>query len=283
MNSIFKTYLLIFIYFFLSITAINAIQLSDSIPTKIIHINEEVIQAFKTIWNEEHSPLVYDEYINSDTIVEGGEAEILRTTIIDYFYNTDTTNDTLGFMDLLQENIIEYREGPKEEEYIVLSEDESDKTVIDESIDNVPAEEADQKDTGDRNLLTKLIKKDKPKTKPKKKSKSFTPESDEELVDLIFNVQVAASRKLLDLKTISQIYNGNYPIFISFEDGWYKYRIGKTTSITEANKLKVYSNVKGAFIVAYKENKKLSLKEYKKIIKEPIALQNKTYNSKKKI
>jgi len=274
MKSNLKIHTAAFICTFLINNVSLAIQLNDTVPQTAIYINEDVINAFKTIWNEEHAPLVYDEYIKSDTIVEGGEAEILKATIMDYFYSTDTTNDTLGFMDLLQENIIEYQEGPKkEEELIVLSEEEQNEiTVIDENY--IQEQTLDTvREEAEKNLFKNIFK----KVKPKEKQKSFVPENDKELVDLIFNVQIAASRKLLDLKTINQIYNGNYPVFISYEDGWYKYRIGKTTSINEANKLKIFCNVKGAFIVAYKDNKKLNTIEYKKIMKDPIILQNKNY------
>ncbi len=282
MTSNFKIYITVIFYIFLFTNTSIADQYSDSVPHKLIFINEDVLQAFKTIWNTEHAPLIYDEYKEMDTIMEGGDMDIIKSTIFDYFYNTDTTEDTLGFMDLFHKNVVEYKEKPSiKENYITLEDEKIDSNSL--TVNNkiiTPDEKTKlkpQKKSEKKTKKSDKLKHDIKKSSGKDNQQKFIPASDNDDIELIFNVQIAASHEILDLRTIRQIYNGNYPIFINYEDGWYKYRIGKIPSIIEANKLKFYSNVEGSFIVAYKDNKKLSLEEYKKIINEPIALQDKKY------
>lgn len=75
---------------------------------------------------------------------------------------------------------------------------------------------------------------------------------------LIFRLQIAASRKMLEQTVLSNIYKGNKPINITQEDGWYKYSIGDYMYIDEAISERETCKVKGAFIASYRDGVKVS-------------------------
>jgi hypothetical protein len=85
--------------------------------------------------------------------------------------------------------------------------------------------------------------------------------------EIEFSVQVAASKVRLTSAQLSQLYSGQWPVSIVFEEGWYKYQILAGTNLQEA--LNILSNCGDdkAFLVAYKNGKKLllykALQEYK--------------------
>lgn len=78
---------------------------------------------------------------------------------------------------------------------------------------------------------------------------------------LIFNVQIAASRAPMSKSQLAYIYNGNLPIEMREEEGWYKYQIGWCRLYTDAVNIQNNTDVKGAFIVAYNEGIKLYLSD----------------------
>lgn len=77
--------------------------------------------------------------------------------------------------------------------------------------------------------------------------------------DIVFVVQVAASREPMDESSLKKIYNGNLSIKLREEDNWYKYQIGHTNSYLEIKEVKNNVDVKGAFIAAYEGERKLKL------------------------
>jgi hypothetical protein len=85
---------------------------------------------------------------------------------------------------------------------------------------------------------------------------------------IIFKVQIAADTKPLSSSKLHQIYSGYHSIESFTEDGWYKYSIGELNTFDQANKLRKECNVKGAFIIAFKNGKKINVLEAKKIAKD---------------
>jgi len=76
---------------------------------------------------------------------------------------------------------------------------------------------------------------------------------------IIFKVQIAASRhKLSDIK-LQNIYPDLDKISMIEEDGWFKYSLIAGINYNNANTIKKQIQVKGAFVVAYKDGKKLKL------------------------
>ncbi len=69
-------------------------------------------------------------------------------------------------------------------------------------------------------------------------------------------VQIAASRTPISESLLRTIYIGNDSIIIKQEEGWYKYQIGKTTNYSSAQNIAKTVRVAGAFVTAYKNNKK---------------------------
>jgi hypothetical protein len=79
-------------------------------------------------------------------------------------------------------------------------------------------------------------------------------------VGVTFKVQVAASRKEIDTEELKKIYEKTEIVQNSVEDGWNKYIIDCGTDYAKACDLLKNSNVKGAFIAAYKDGVRVSFK-----------------------
>jgi hypothetical protein len=85
--------------------------------------------------------------------------------------------------------------------------------------------------------------------------------------EIEFSVQVAASRVRLTAAQLNEIYSGQWPVSIIFEDGWYKYQILAGGNMQEALNILGNCGANKAFLVAYKNGRKLllykALHEYK--------------------
>ncbi len=94
-----------------------------------------------------------------------------------------------------------------------------------------------------------------------KKTETVAPgiqEKNEKPDEVIFRVQIAASRVPLDEKKLQQIYAGNKRIVKNYGDGWHRYSIGLCQAYEHATRLKKSIDVEGAFEVAYKGNQRLN-------------------------
>lgn len=81
---------------------------------------------------------------------------------------------------------------------------------------------------------------------------------------IYYQVQIAAHTQPLSLKYIKDnIYIGAVKVNEIREEGWYKYTLGRYKTYDEANKLLKSINVPKAFVVAYKNGKRVPLKEVK--------------------
>lgn len=74
-----------------------------------------------------------------------------------------------------------------------------------------------------------------------------------------FVVQIAACREPLDTTYLRAIYKGDQAIETKLEDGWHKYQIGSCYEYSQAKEVLKSTKIKGAFIVAYRNNEKLTL------------------------
>lgn len=83
----------------------------------------------------------------------------------------------------------------------------------------------------------------------------------ENLDGVKYRVQIAAARKPISLGLLKKRYSGEREIRMFEEDGWYKYYIADAPSYFEAKQVLNASNVKGAFIVAYKDGGKFTLRD----------------------
>jgi hypothetical protein len=111
------------------------------------------------------------------------------------------------------------------------------------------------------------IKKEEPH--PVEKPKEVVKEVPKELPDsmiIFYKVQIAAHTiRLTDKYIKANIYAGNMKVEELTEDGWYKYTIGKFKTEEEANKLLNQIQVAKAFVAAYKNGKRVPLKEVEQI------------------
>jgi hypothetical protein len=112
------------------------------------------------------------------------------------------------------------------------------------------------------NPLVKLPPEDVFKRKPVEERKE--PEGGE----VVFRVQIAAHTVTLTDDYIRTFYTGKDSVIEINEGKWYKYQIGSFDNFREANKLRISSRVPRAFVVAYQDGKKLTIKEALAIIQD---------------
>lgn len=83
--------------------------------------------------------------------------------------------------------------------------------------------------------------------------------------NLIYQVQIAASRKALPKWKINRFYKKTKDVTMKNYDGWYKYSVGSFKTYEEAKRHVSTVRIKGAFVVAYLNGEKLDIKEAIKI------------------
>jgi hypothetical protein len=76
---------------------------------------------------------------------------------------------------------------------------------------------------------------------------------------LLFKIQIAASRHPMTVEELNEKYSGSEKIVDTFEDEWYKYRIGNFTTLEAALKYLPTTNVSDAFVVGFLNGKKIEL------------------------
>ena len=81
--------------------------------------------------------------------------------------------------------------------------------------------------------------------------------------NISFQLQVGAYVNKISSSKILEYVVDNYKIEEEFTDGFYKYTIGEFSSLELAEKLKAKSKVKNAFIIAFNNNVRISIKEAK--------------------
>ena len=74
----------------------------------------------------------------------------------------------------------------------------------------------------------------------------------DQVQEVEFHVQLAASRTPLSPETLAGIYRGKEPVVVIHEDGWYKYHLKAGYSAQVARGLLKNCGVTGAFIVSYR-------------------------------
>ncbi|MBN1251802.1 MAG: hypothetical protein JXR51_01060 [Bacteroidales bacterium] len=80
--------------------------------------------------------------------------------------------------------------------------------------------------------------------------------------NVYFKIQIAASKVPLSENKLNEICKANDILNVEFENEWYKYSIHKKFFLYEdAAEYKNSLNVKGAFIIAYKNEQKVDIKE----------------------
>ena len=79
--------------------------------------------------------------------------------------------------------------------------------------------------------------------------------------NLKFHVQLAASKKPLPAWKIKKFYRGKKQVVQKHYDEWYKYSIGNFKTYAEAKAFVKTTKVRGAFVVAYLNDKKINIKE----------------------
>lgn len=76
---------------------------------------------------------------------------------------------------------------------------------------------------------------------------------------VVYQVQIAASKKPLNKLQLQAIYKNYDLINYEIDNGWYKYKLGYFNRYSDAQQFKTGLGIHDAFIVAYKEGKKTSL------------------------
>lgn len=84
--------------------------------------------------------------------------------------------------------------------------------------------------------------------------------------DVFFTIQILAGKSKISDAQLAQAYSGSKKIIEMTGDGWHRYSIGKFDSIEKARRTQKEEGVKG-FIVAYKDGKRISVKEANELLK----------------
>ncbi|MBI5541822.1 MAG: hypothetical protein HY951_17330 [Bacteroidia bacterium] len=79
--------------------------------------------------------------------------------------------------------------------------------------------------------------------------------------EIVFKVQVAACHRQIPEKELHKRYPGSENILIEMHDGWYKYLIGNFSKYSEAKQAKVLTGTPDAWIVVYKNGKRVHISE----------------------
>ncbi len=78
---------------------------------------------------------------------------------------------------------------------------------------------------------------------------------------IMFVLQIAASKTKLSDEKINSIFSGNDYVIEIYEEGWYKYHIVCGNTYDAARRFKNLWGIKNAFIVAYKNNTKIDIRQ----------------------
>ncbi|MBI9065902.1 MAG: hypothetical protein JEZ09_01340 [Salinivirgaceae bacterium] len=89
------------------------------------------------------------------------------------------------------------------------------------------------------------------------RNQDYTPINSNSRANLVFRVQIAADNVPLSENKLAKIYNGPRKIQMFQEEGWYKYYIAECSTLREAVGIKKESMVSDAFVMAYKDGKKV--------------------------
>ncbi len=98
---------------------------------------------------------------------------------------------------------------------------------------------------------------------PEEVFKRIPPERKKETEggEIEFRVQIAAHTVPIEEGYIRTFYTGPDSIRETHEGSWFKYQIGSFDNYADADKLRISCRVPRAFVVAYQDNKKLTIKE----------------------
>jgi len=78
---------------------------------------------------------------------------------------------------------------------------------------------------------------------------------------IVYKIQIAASKTQLSIEKLKAIYNEENLIQYDIVDGWFKYSVGYFSSYQDAQNFKTRIGVPGAFIIAFKNGKRVPIKE----------------------
>jgi len=231
-----------------------------------IVINLDMIERFRKIWNETSYPLTYNLWTYSPAERKTFSNSYYATKFKDYRYeeskiNRDLyslkdkaiasvehtqNNDTLGNQKNIENVSSEQvkKEKRKSDRNSKKYKDSEGKGAADYSRNKkYPVKNEDRNvalDLSNQFIIKDLVKKDRIASLG---------------VDY-FTIQVAASRSKLDIGKIKKdIYTGEYAVNENNEDGWYRYTVGKFSSIDSANRYLTEPNITQGFVSGYSNSK----------------------------
>ena len=266
-----------------SIDTINNKDVAIIKPTDTIQIQSEVdeLDALKLIEPTEIANNPINSIIAADTItyhekITSREVDSVETNLdvnsedtinnkdVAILYPTDTTQIHPEIAELNAPQIIEPTKITHNPINPIIAADtlaHIEKVVLEE----IPNSK-EQKDIINNNMQSGIINSSSPFT-------NYLLE-DEEKTEFRYRVQIAAARSEINEKQLSSIYNGSKKIEVFNEEGYYKYYIEETPNYPKAKLVLNESNVKNAFIVAYKGNEKWKLYEAISAQKKELIEQN---------
>ena len=79
--------------------------------------------------------------------------------------------------------------------------------------------------------------------------------------NVVFKVQVGACHRQIPEAELHKRYPGNKEVSVEMYEGWYKYLIGNYSKYSEAKQEKISSGTADAWVVVYKDNKRVPISE----------------------
>lgn len=128
-----------------------------------------------------------------------------------------------------------------------------EETTYEEPENNTTNFEAAENVNEKREETTEIFPVNNPDTKTTTENNNSFSNDQEKQENVIFKIQIAASKVPLSVEKLRQIYKSDEIINNEKEGIWYKYNVGYFKSYREAYEYKKRMNVKGAFIVAYRD------------------------------
>jgi hypothetical protein len=241
----------------------------DSSLYTMANINEDQIDQFNTFLQKKY-PNKYENYIIDFQSIDYSDLQSLRDAWYRYKYGV-ASYDSLFYLAEQPKNI---DSTVNDSIHRVIAQDltkDSVKTTSARKDIKGKTKETAQNKSKSKEKLTKpeiaaIEKEIKAKTQGTHMTENAhvvitSPEENlsETAKGFLFKVQIAASRVQLNENVLNSIYKGNEKISETFEDNWYKYTIGTFDTYKQARQLRDNTSVKGVFVVAYLNGKRIKI------------------------
>jgi len=252
--------------------SVRLVQPKD-FPSDIV-INIDMIERFRKVWNESNAPMTYEQWEYKPAERNFFSSQKLADSYKNRFnekkkeVDLNSSNDAIINQGSLVNNVSANLSGKDEltkdkTNQIIGSDNQGDKNTRAGSNKNRVANGPDHtysiKGESQRLAINQNTQFEINSLISKERIKTLGVE--------YFTVQIAANRTRLVIdKLKKELYCSNYKIAENMEEGWYKYHVGKFTSIDSANKFLARECILRGFVSGYNSKGRVAIFS----VKQPI-------------